>query len=245
MHIRVFLLDDHELLRRGVRELLEAEDDIEVVGETGSSVAGIALITELKPDVAIVDVRLPDGNGTDVCRQVRSIDTSIQCLILTAFSDDDAFLESIMAGAAGYVLKQVKGNDLVDAVRRVAHGESLLDPAITRRVMDESRDTAEPDSRINTLTRQERTILDLITEGLTNRQIGDRLHLAEKTVKNYISKLLAKLGVERRTEAAVLATRFSVKRGTAGSATTPGRAGDAACAGPASDERALPPRSSR
>jgi two-component system, NarL family, response regulator DevR len=212
MSIRVFLLDDHEIVRRGVRELLETNDDIEIVGEAGTADEGVSRIPATKPDVAIVDMRLPDGNGVEVCREVRSIDDSIQCLILTSFSDDEALFDSIMAGAAGYLLKQIKGTDLVDAVRRVAAGQSLLDPSVTARVLDRLRNGPEEDPRLARLTDQERKILDLIAEGLTNRQIGERLFLAEKTVKNYVSNLLSKLGMERRTEAAVFAAKLSTKR---------------------------------
>jgi len=212
MTIRVFLLDDHEIVRRGVRELLEAQDDIEVVGEAGTADEGVARIPATKPDVAIIDMRLPDGNGVEVCREVRSTDSSIQCVILTSFSDDEALFDSIMAGAAGYLLKQIKGTDLVDAVRRVSAGQSLLDPSVTERVLERLRSGPEEDPRLARLTEQERKILDLIAEGLTNRQIGERLFLAEKTVKNYVSNLLAKLGMERRTEAAVFATKLSSTR---------------------------------
>jgi DNA-binding NarL/FixJ family response regulator len=212
MTIRVFLLDDHEIVRRGVRELLEANDDIEVVGEAGTAEDGMARIPAVKPDVAVVDMRLPDGNGVEVCREVRSRDESIQCLILTSFADDEALFDSIMAGAAGYLLKQIKGTDLVDAIRRVATGQSLLDPNVTARVLERLRKGPEEDERLARLTEQERKILDLIAEGLTNRQIGERMFLAEKTVKNYVSNLLAKLGMERRTEAAVFATKLAPKR---------------------------------
>jgi two-component system, NarL family, response regulator DevR len=204
MTIRVFLLDDHEIVRRGVRELLETQDDLEVVGEAGTAAEGVARIPVTKPDVAIVDMRLPDGNGVEVCREVRSIDGSIQCLILTSFSDDEALFDSIMAGAAGYLLKQIKGTDLVDAVRRVAEGQSLLDPSVTARVLERLRTGPEEDPRLARLTDQERKILDLIAEGM---------FLAEKTVKNYVSNLLSKLGMERRTEAAVFATKLSQRKG--------------------------------
>lgn len=214
MTIRVFLLDDHEIVRRGVRELLEANDDIEVVGEAGTAEEGMARIPAVKPDVAVVDMRLPDGNGVEVCREVRSRDESIQCLILTSFADDEALFDSIMAGAAGYLLKQIKGTDLVDAIRRVATGQSLLDPNVTARVLERLRKGPEEDERLARLTEQERKILDLIAEGLTNRQIGERMFLAEKTVKNYVSNLLAKLGMERRTEAAVFAAKLTPKRRT-------------------------------
>jgi two-component system, NarL family, response regulator DevR len=212
MTVRVFLLDDHEIVRRGVRELLEANDDIEVVGEAGTAEEGMARIPAVRPDVAVVDMRLPDGNGVEVCREVRSRDESIQCLILTSFADDEALFDSIMAGAAGYLLKQINGTDLVDAVRRVASGQSLLDPNVTARVLERLRKGPEEDERLARLTEQERKILDLIAEGLTNRQIGERMFLAEKTVKNYVSNLLAKLGMERRTEAAVFAAKLAPKR---------------------------------
>ncbi len=203
--IRVFLLDDHEVVRRGLRELLEAEGDLEVVGEAGTADEALARIPPTKPDVAVLDVRLPDGDGVEVCRDIRSSHPEVNCVMLTSFSDDDALFQAIMAGAAGYLLKQIKGNDLVDAVRRVAAGQSLLDPAVTARVLERLRTGPETDERLGQLTEQERRILDLIAEGLTNRQIAERVHLAEKTVKNYVSNLLAKLGMERRTQAAVYA----------------------------------------
>jgi two-component system response regulator DevR len=212
MTVRIFLLDDHEIVRRGVRELLESHDDLEVVGEAATAQEGMSRIPAVKPDVAVVDMRLPDGNGVEVCREVRSRDESIQCLILTSFADDEALFDSIMAGAAGYLLKQIKGTDLVDAIRRVASGQSLLDPNVTARVLERLRKGPEEDERLARLTDQERKILDLIAEGMTNRQIGERLFLAEKTVKNYVSNLLSKLGMERRTEAAVFAARLPGKR---------------------------------
>jgi two-component system response regulator DevR len=203
--IRVFLLDDHEVVRRGLRDLLEAAGGIDVVGEAGTADEARRRIPPTRPDVAILDVRLPDGDGVEVCREVRSSHPEIQCLILTSFSDDEALFQAIMAGAAGYLLKQVRGTDLVDAVRRVSQGQSLLDPAVTTRVLERLRTPPEDDERLARLTEQERRILDLIAEGLTNRQIAQRIHLAEKTVKNYVSNLLAKLGMERRTQAAVYA----------------------------------------
>jgi DNA-binding NarL/FixJ family response regulator len=206
--IRVFLLDDHEVVRRGVRELLEAEDDIEVVGEADTAERAIARVPAVRPDVAILDVRLPDGDGIEVCRELRSMSDDIACLMLTSFSDDEALLQAVVAGAAGYLLKQLRGNDIVEAVRRVAGGESLLDPALTERVADRLRNPPEEDERLARLTGQERRILVLIADGLTNRQIGAEMHLAEKTVKNYVSNLLAKLGMERRTQAAVFAARL-------------------------------------
>jgi len=210
--VRVFLLDDHEVVRRGVRDLLEAQSDFEVVGEAATAEEGLSRIPPTQPDVAIIDMRLPDGNGVEVCREVRSRDPRIQCLILTSFADDEALFDAIMAGAAGYLLKQIKGNDLVDAIRRVAAGQSLLDPEVTARVLERLRKGPEEDERIARLTEQERKILDLIAEGLTNRQIAERIFLAEKTVKNYVSNLLAKLGMERRTEAAVFAARLQDRK---------------------------------
>ena len=203
--IRVFLLDDHEVVRRGLRDLLEADGDVWVVGEAGTAEEALRRIPPTRPDVAILDVRLPDGDGVEVCRAVRAAHPEVHCLILTSFADDETLFQAIMAGAAGYLLKQVRGPDLVDAVRRVAAGQSLLDPAVTKRVLDRLRTPPEADERLARLTEQERRILDLIADGLTNRQIAERIHLAEKTVKNYVSNLLAKLGMERRTQAAVFA----------------------------------------
>ena len=206
--IRVFLLDDHEVVRRGLRDLLEAEDDIEVVGESGLAHEAAARIPALRPHVAVLDARLPDGSGIDVCRDVRSVDPNIQALILTSYDDDEALFAAILAGAAGYVLKQIGGNDLLDAVRRVAAGQSLIDPSLTARVLERVRRGPEQHEELAGLTEQERKILALIAEGLTNRQIGERMFLAEKTVKNYVSSILAKLGLERRTQAAVLAAKL-------------------------------------
>ena len=208
MTVRVFLLDDHEVVRRGLRDLLEAEG-IEVVGESGLAREAAARIPALRPDVCVLDARLPDGNGIDVCREVRSVDPTIRALILTSYDDDEALFAAIMAGAAGYVLKQIGGQDLVEAVRHVAAGGSLLDPSVTARVLERMRTGAadQPDE-LRELTDREREILTLIAEGLTNRQIGERLYLAEKTVKNNVSNLLAKLGLERRTQAAVLAAKL-------------------------------------
>jgi two-component system, NarL family, response regulator DevR len=207
--IRIFLLDDHEVVRRGLAELFDAEADFEIVGEAGTAESALARIPPTNPDVAVLDVRLPDGNGVEVAREIRSRSPEIQCLILTSFKDDEALFQAIMAGAAGYLLKQIKGTDLVDAVRRVAAGESLLDPAVTTRVLERLREPPEEDERLARLTDQERRILDLIAEGLTNRQIAERVHLAEKTVKNYVSNLLAKLDMQRRTQAAVFAARLA------------------------------------
>ncbi|MBC9733404.1 response regulator [Nocardioides marmotae] len=212
--IRVFLVDDHEIVRRGIKDLLEAEGDIVVVGETGSADEAINRIPAFRPHVAILDGRLPDGTGIEVCRKVRSQDPSIAGLILTSYDDDDALFAAIMAGAAGYVLKQVRGGDLVDAVRRVAAGQSLLDPAVTQQVLDRVRQGVERDPRIARLSNQELRILELIGQGLTNREIAEAMHLAEKTVKNYTSVLLGKLGVRSRTQAAILATRHLTDSGT-------------------------------
>jgi DNA-binding NarL/FixJ family response regulator len=209
--VRVFLLDDHEIVRRGLRELLEAEDDLEVVGEAGTAEEAFGRIPATRPDVAVLDVRLPDGNGIEVCREIRSKHPEIACLMLTSFADDEALFAAIMAGAAGFVLKQVRGAELVAGVRRVALGESLLDSAMTARVLDRLRSRPE-DDELAGLTAQERVLLDHIAEGLTNRQIGERMHLAEKTIKNYVSNLLSKLGMSRRTEAAVYAARLAERR---------------------------------
>jgi DNA-binding NarL/FixJ family response regulator len=205
--IGVFLLDDHEVVRRGVRELLEAEPGIKVVGEAGTAASALARIPALRPDVAVLDVRLPDGDGVSVCRDIRSSMPGVACLMLTSFGDDEALFDAIMAGAAGYVLKQIRGTDLVGAVRTVASGASMLDPEAASRVMRRMRDQAQRADPLAGLTPQERTILELIGEGLTNRQIGERMYLAEKTVKNYVSGLFAKLGMERRTQAAAYAAR--------------------------------------
>ena len=210
--IRVFLLDDHEIVRRGIRELLESEGDIEVVGESGLAQEAARRIPALRPDVAILDGRLPDGSGIDVCRQVRSVDPTIAGLILTSYDDDDALFAAIMAGAAGYILKQVGGNDLVETVRRVAAGQSTLDPSVTARVLDRLRNGPRADPELAALSAQEQRILELIGEGLTNREIAERMYLAEKTVKNYVSNLLSKMGMSRRTEAAVYAARAAERR---------------------------------
>ncbi len=205
--IGVFLLDDHEIVRRGVRELLEAEPDIVVIGEAGTAASALARIPALRPDVAVLDVRLPDGDGVSVCRDIRSSMPEVACLMLTSFGDDEALFDAIMAGAAGYVLKQIRGTDLVGAVRAVASGQSLLDPEAASRVMRRMRDQAARADPLAGLTGQERRILELIGEGLTNRQIGAKMFLAEKTIKNYVSALFAKLGMERRTQAAAYAAR--------------------------------------
>jgi two-component system, NarL family, response regulator DevR len=205
--ISVFLLDDHEIVRRGVRELLEADAGITVVGEAGTAESALARIPALRPDVAVLDVRLPDGDGITVCRDIRSKMPDVACLMLTSFGDDQAIFDAIMAGAAGYVLKQIRGTDLVGAIRRVASGGSMLDPEAATRVMRHMRDEAAKTDPLAGLTGQERRILELIGEGLTNRQIGERMFLAQKTVKNYVSALFAKTGMERRTQAAAYAAR--------------------------------------
>jgi two-component system, NarL family, response regulator DevR len=214
--IRVFLLDDHEIVRRGLKELLESEGDIEVVGESGLAQEASRRIPALRPDVAVLDGRLPDGSGIDVCREIRSKDPGIAALILTSFDDDEALFSAIMAGAAGYVLKQVRGNDLIQTVRRVADGQSTLDPAVTQQVLERLRRGPEQDSALAPLTPQERRILELIGEGMTNRQIAEAMFLAEKTVKNYVSVMLSKLGLERRTQAAVFAVKHLTDQGPSG-----------------------------
>jgi DNA-binding NarL/FixJ family response regulator len=206
--IRVFLLDDHEVVRRGVQGVLESEPDITVVGEASSAREAVARVPALKPDVAILDVRLPDGDGISVCREIRSRVPELGCLMLTSFADGDALFDAIMAGAAGYVLKQVRGDDLIHAVRTVAGGQSLLDPVATAQVLARLRAGPDKADPLAGLTDREGTILHLITDGLTNRQIGQRLFLSEKTVKNHVSSLLAKLGMERRVQAAVYSSQL-------------------------------------
>ena len=205
--IAVFLLDDHEIVRRGVRDLLETDPGIMVVGEAGTAASALARIPALRPDVAILDVRLPDGDGVTVCREIRSRMPEMACLMLTSFSDEDALLDAVMAGAAGYVLKQIRGTDLIGAVHTLAAGQSMLDPRAAGQLMARLRDNHQKHDPLAGLTDQERTILELIGEGLTNRQIGERVFLAEKTVKNYVSALYTKLGMERRAQAAALAAR--------------------------------------
>jgi two-component system, NarL family, response regulator DevR len=206
--IRVFLLDDHEVVRQGLRALLESGGDIEVVGESGLALEAAARIPALRPDVAVLDARLPDGSGIEVCRTVRAVDPTIKALILTSYDDDEALFAAIMAGAAGYVLKEIGGQDLIGAVRTVAAGNSLIDPSLTARVLERVRNGPATAPELADLTEQELKLLSLIAEGLTNRQIGERMFLAEKTVKNYVSSILAKLGLERRTQAAVLASKL-------------------------------------
>jgi two-component system, NarL family, response regulator DevR len=211
--VRVFLLDDHDIVRHGLARLFEVQDDIEVVGEAGTAEEALSRIPPTRPDVALLDVRLPDGDGVEVCREIRSRHPEVQCLMLTSFSDDEALFDAIMAGASGFILKQVKSEEIVQAVRFVANGQSLLDPAVTGRVLERLRKGPEEDERLAKLSPQERNILELIADGLTNRQIASKIHLAEKTVKNYVSNLLTKLGMERRTQAAVYAARLAEQRG--------------------------------
>jgi DNA-binding NarL/FixJ family response regulator len=202
--IRIFLVDDHELVRRGIGGLLSAEPDMEIVGEAATAAQARSRIRATRPDVAVLDVRLPDGSGIDVCRDIRSENPETRCLILTGYDDDEAIYAAVLAGAAGYVVKDVQGSRLVESVRKVAGGANLLDPALNRRVVERITEKHHEDSRLESLSAREREILPLIAEGLTNREIGIRLSLAEKTVKNYISCLLSKLGLQRRTQAAVL-----------------------------------------
>jgi len=209
--IKVFLLDDHELVREGIRSLLEGDEDIEVVGEASSAAEALSRIPLAKPDVAILDVRLEDGDGIAVCREVRSALPDLVCLMLTSFADDEALYASVMAGAAGYVLKQIRARDLIEDVKKVASGASLMDPRAIARVIERISNPPQTDQKLAGLSRQEKRILDLIAQGRTNRQIGEEMFLAEKTVKNYVSNLLAKLKMKSRTEAAIYATRLQVK----------------------------------
>ncbi|MGV9584244.1 response regulator [Nocardia farcinica] len=213
--VRVFLVDDHAIVRRGVADLIDAEADMEVVGEAADAAQALARIPALDPDVAVLDVRLPDGNGIELCRELLSRDGKLRCLILTSFTDEQAMLDAILAGASGYVVKDIGTTDLVDAVRAIGAGKSLLDNRAAAALMAKLRAEAEADTGpLATLTEQERTLLALLGEGLTNRQIAARMFLAEKTVKNYVSRLLTKLGVERRTQAAVLAAKLEQPRRT-------------------------------
>ena len=206
--VTVYLLDDHEVVREGLKSMLQASGRIEVIGESDSAQEAIHRIPALRPDVAVLDARLPDGSGIEVCRAVRSADDRVQALILSSYDDDEALFGAIMAGAAGYVLKDVRGHRLVEAIERVAWGQSLIDPAMTRTVLDRVRNGPQRAPELEGLTQQEMALLELLAQGLTNRQISERMHLSEKTVKNYVSALLHKLGLERRTQAAVLATRL-------------------------------------
>ncbi len=209
--LNVYLVDDHEVVRRGVRELLENEEDITVIGEAGTQETALAEIPGLHPDVVLLDVRLPDGDGIEICREIRSSSPDIACLMLTSFADDEAFLGAVIAGAAGYVLKQIRGNDLVASVRRAGRGESLLDPMMVAKARARLGRDLE-DERLRPLSPQERRILELISEGMTNREIAETMFLAEKTVRNYVSNLLLKMGMKHRTEAAVFAVRVSERQ---------------------------------
>ncbi len=207
----MFLLDDHEIVRRGLADLISLQSDLEVVGEAGTAAEALIRITAAQPDVAVLDVRLPDGNGVEVCREIRSLFPHIHVLMLTSYADDEALFNAIMAGASGYVLKEIRGTDLISAIRQVAAGNSLLDPSVTERVLERLRNGNKVNDELSGLTEQEKTILMLIGEGMTNRQIGEKMHLAEKTIKNYVSGLLAKLGMERRTQAAAYVARLEAK----------------------------------
>jgi two-component system, NarL family, response regulator DevR len=206
--LRIFLVDDHEVVREGLAELLNDVPDFEVVGEAGTAQQAVSRILAARPDVAVLDLRLPDGSGVDVCREVRSALPETHCLILTSYDDQDAVLASVLAGASGYVLKEVRSDALIDAIRQAAMGRSLIDPALIAAVVARVTDKSPTDTKLATLTEREREVLELVAEGLTNKQIGERMFLSEKTVKNYVSSLLAKLGMERRTQAAVFATEL-------------------------------------
>jgi two-component system, NarL family, response regulator DevR len=219
--IRIFILDDHELVRRGLIDLLAAADDLVIVGEAATAADALRRIPAAAPDVALLDARLPDGSGIDVCREIRSSHENIRCLILTSYDDDEALFAAVMAGASGYLLKQIGGNNLVEGIRQVAAGRSLLDPAVTEKLLNRLRNPVEADPLASTLTAREREILDLIADGCTNRQIGERLFLAEKTVKNYVSGLLTKLGMQRRTQAAVYGATLRQRAGGSSSPSTP------------------------
>jgi len=210
--VTIFLVDDHEIVRRGVRELLEHEEDMHVVGEAGTEAEALVAIPRAHPNVVLLDVRLPDGDGIEICREIRSSTPDIACLMLTSYADDEAFLGAIVAGASGYVLKQIRGNDLVRSVRRAANGESLLDPLLVKQARARLGRDLE-DDRLRPLSPQERRILELIAEGMTNREISETMFLAEKTVRNYVSNLLLKLGMKHRTEAAIFAVRVSERQG--------------------------------
>lgn len=209
MSVRVFLLDDHQVVREGVRKLLEAEDDLEVVGDSGSAVDAPAVVQLVHPDVAVLDVRLPDGDGVQVCREIRAAHPEVACLMLSSFADEEALAQAVLAGASGYLLKQIQGNELVSSIRAVANGRSLIDAATARRVVDRIRRDHTRADDVDQLTGREREILALIADGKTNRQIGAELFLSEKTVKNYVSNLLAKLGMSRRSQAAAFAARVA------------------------------------
>ncbi|HOZ59225.1 MAG TPA: response regulator transcription factor [Nakamurella multipartita] len=210
--LTVFLVDDHEVVRRGVGDMLDEEEDLTVVGQAGSVAEALARIPALRPDIAVLDMRLPDGNGIELCRELRSRMPTLNCLILTSYTDEQAMLDAILAGAGGYVIKDIKGMELVSAVRTVGSGRSLLDTRAAAALMSKIRAEAQDPGPLAGLTEQERVVLDLIGQGMTNRQIGERMFLAEKTVKNYVSSVLAKLGMQRRTQVAVLATELRDQR---------------------------------
>jgi two-component system response regulator DevR len=212
MTIRIFVLDDHELVRTGLQTLLECEEDMEVVGQAATAQLGLQKIGELQPDVAILDVRLPDGSGIEVCREIRSLYPDIACLMLTSYADDEALFSAIMAGAAGYVLKEIGGSDLIGDIRRVSQGASLIDATLSKEIFDRLRKSQKTEARLSSLSPQERRVLDLIAQGRSNRQIAEEIFLAEKTVKNYVSSLLSKLGMQRRTEAGVYAAILAERR---------------------------------
>jgi DNA-binding NarL/FixJ family response regulator len=210
--LRVLLVDDHEVVRKGVKALLEAQDNMVVVGEAGSAADAVRRVGYDSPDVVVMDVRLPDGSGVDACREVRSRFPDVKVLMLTSYADEEALVAAIMAGAAGYVLKRIDSDELIRSIQRVGKGESLLDPEMTERLFRKIRGEAEEDPLLGRLSPQERRILDLIAEGMTNREIADELFLAEKTVKNYVSNLLGKLEMKRRSEAAAYAARLAASR---------------------------------
>jgi two-component system response regulator DevR len=212
MKIRIFILDDHELVRTGLKTLLDAEDDMDVVGQAATAQQGLEGIGALQPDVAILDVRLPDGSGIEVCREIRSLYPDVSCLMLTSYADDDALFSAIMAGAAGYVLKEIGGSDLIGDIRRVSQGRSLIDANLSKEIFDRLRKSQKTEARLSSLSPQERKVLDLIAQGRSNRQIAEEIFLAEKTVKNYVSSLLAKLGMQRRTEAGVYAAILNERK---------------------------------
>jgi DNA-binding NarL/FixJ family response regulator len=212
MTIRIFVLDDHELVRTGLQTLLECEDDMDVVGQAATAQQGLEQIAALTPDVAILDVRLPDGSGIEVCREIRSAHPSVACLMLTSYADDEALFSAIMAGAAGYVLKEIGGSDLIGDIRRVSQGASLIDANLSKDIFDRLRKSQKTEARLSSLSPQERKVLDLIAQGRSNRQIAEEIFLAEKTVKNYVSSLLSKLGMQRRTEAGVYAAILAERK---------------------------------
>jgi DNA-binding NarL/FixJ family response regulator len=216
MTIRIFVLDDHELVRTGLQTLLECEEDMDVVGQAATAQRGLEEIALLQPDVAILDVRLPDGSGIEVCREIRSLYPDVACLMLTSYADDEALFSAIMAGAAGYVLKEIGGSDLIGDIRRVSQGASLIDVNLSKEIFDRLRQSQKTEARLSSLSPQERRVLDLIAQGRSNRQIAEEIFLAEKTVKNYVSSLLSKLGMQRRTEAGVYAAILAERRSASG-----------------------------